>query len=151
MYPKLLKIKKISNVIILLCEWFFNGLFINCHQKETIHYYIILITSRPKAGKPAEATQQAAASKRKTRAKAELQIKIFTATQQYRLCDTSAQGSASPPHNTSQSQHVNIMLSWLLFRPVTGCYIGVLSSQLPIKIPTVQYCFKHSTCPNRHG
>ena len=85
MYPKLLKIKKISNVIILLCEWFFNGLFINCHQKETIHYYIILITSRPKAGKPAEATQQAATSKRKTRAKAELQIKIFTATQQYRL------------------------------------------------------------------
>lgn len=89
--------------------------------------------------------------KKKTRAKPELQIKIFTATQQYRLCDTSAQGSASPPHNTSQSQHVNIMLSWLLFRPVTGCYIEVSSSQLPIKIPTVQYCFKHSTCPNRHG
>lgn len=95
--------------------------------------------------------QQAAASKRKTRAKPELQIKIFTATQQYRLCDTSAQRSASPPPNTSQFQHVNIMSFRLLFRPVTGCYIGVLSSQLPIKIPTVQYCFKHSTCPNRHG
>lgn len=48
-------------------------------------------------------------AKEKTRAKPELQIKIFTATQQYRLCDTAAQGSASLPHNTSQSQHVNIM------------------------------------------